>query len=192
MPANKKSDVFTNIFAQPPAKNPSLAVRAAVFFSRSTAAVAVADTIGTVYPMLRLPAHARILSLVVANDAMASMTDMDLGLYVAGDWTDSTVSPDVKEIDIYADGISMANARSSMIGVNAAVLALSDLSMGNFFGAAGGGALTGLQWARQIWEDAGDTVAPRPGTEYDLCWTAKVEPGHVGTIVTGVYYVFGS
>lgn len=192
MPANVKSDVFTNIFASPPAKNSALAVRAAVFFTRATNLVAVADAAGTIYPVTRLPSHARILGLVVGCSTLgAGAADSDLGLYVAGDWSDPTTSPAAKRADCYCDGVDLTLARN-VFAETAAAIGVS--SMGNLLGQAIGAPRvpTGIQWGRQVWEDAGDTTAPRPGTEYDLCWTINGDPGSDGSIVTGIYYCFGS
>ena len=186
--ANTLSDVLANALAKPRVNNPALQVHGAVYFSRAVTSVLAADADNRIYPVLRLPAHARILALFVGNDAIAGGTDYNLGLYVAGDWNSADQA--AKDVDIYVDGLSMAVARDEMIDP-AQVLAGAIGSMFNALG-QGANAITGLQWARRVWEDAGDAAEPRPGTEYDLAWTAPTVGTGAGTIVTGILYVAGA
>ncbi len=190
--ANTLSDIMANALARPRVLNPALAVQGAVYFTRASTSVLAADADGRIYPVMRLPSHARILQVWVGNDAITGGTAYDLGLYVAGDWNSADQA--VKDVDIYADGISMATARNTLVHNDTAGAVEASLgSRGVILGAVvGGGAITGLQWARQVWQDAGDATAPTPGTEYDLCWTAPTVGTAAGTIITGVMYVMGS
>ena len=183
------SDLMTNVLGT--VKNSVLLNDAAVYFAKATTAVAAADADGTFYPVLRLPAHARIIHIIVGNDAITGGSDYDLGLYVAGDW--NSADQTVKDKDIYADGISMATARNTYIHNDTAGAVEASLgSRGAILGAVvGGGAITGIQWVRQVWQDAGDAAEPTPGTQYDLTWTANTVGTGAGTIVTGVLYVKG-
>jgi hypothetical protein len=195
---NVKSDLFNNMVAQPRILNPALVARGAVYFARATNLVAIADVLGTIYPVMRLPAHARIISVIVANDILgAGFSDADLGLYPATDWSDvaTVATPFTLARGKYADGVTMVTARNILVDpAQASIAAANTNSMGNVLGSVVGAAevITGLQWARRLWEDAGFAIEPRPGTEFDLCWTVQTEPAAAGSIVTGITYVMGA
>jgi hypothetical protein len=187
--ANVRSDLMASILAG--TKLDVSLGRLAVYFQKATTAVLAADADGTFYPVMRLPAHARIIQVYVGNDAITGGTDYDLGLYVSGPW--DAADQTVKDKDIYADGISMATARNTFVHNDTAGAVEASLgSRGVILGAVvGGGAITGLNWARQVWQDAGDSAAPTPGTTYDLAWTANTVGTGAGTIVTGILYGVG-
>ena len=181
--ANTLSDRMTNLLARPVVLNPHEQVR----FKRCSTAVAAADADARVYPVERFRATDRILALWVGNDAITAGTDWDLGLYVAGDW--STADQTVVDKDIYVDGVSMATARNVPIDT-AQILAGGIGSMLNLLGnAPGGGTITGILWARQLWQDAG--LSAQGAEQYDLCWTANTVGSGAGTILTGILYATG-
>jgi hypothetical protein len=102
----------------------------------------------------------------------AGNNGFQLGLYVAGDWNQSDqvgVGP--------ADSLCDASFASARIGE-----LLYDGSPSN-------SPLTG--WAKPLWESAGLTAAPRPGTQFDLCWKASVNPVAPGFTVTAFEYTVG-
>ena len=186
--ANVLSDVFANMYTVPRTLNPALSVRGAVYFSRATVQLLAAHAAGTIYPMFRMTANARVLALFLANDALASVTDLNFGIYTAVDWTAGDGV--VKSVDKYCDGISLAVARDEMIDPSQVLAG----AIGSIFNVLGQGtnAITGIQWARRIFEDAGDATEPRPGTEYDLCLTSVSDPAGTGNVTMGLLYVFGS
>lgn len=198
--ANVKSDIFANIYPSTgqPTLNQASNVRAAVFFTRATNLVAIADVAGTIYPVMRMPSHARILGLVVGTTTLAGATECNLGLYPETDWTDPALANPTPlgvagaAVGVYCDGVDLSAARNILADTAAAAAVTST---GNLLGQIVGAAqvITGIQWGRRLWEDAGQAApGPRPGTQFDLCWTIVSEPTGAGTIVTGVYYTFGA
>jgi hypothetical protein len=182
--ANTPSDLITNIYARPRVLNKVSRAHGALYGAVATTAVLAADVDARIYPVVRLPADARIWALFVANSAIAGGTDYDLGVYNAGDWTQADQA--AKDADILVDGISMATARDEMIDP-AQVLAAAIGSIFNCLG-QGTNAITGIQMFRELWEHAGDAAEPQAGTEYDLAWTANTVGTAAGTIKTAVLY----
>lgn len=182
--ANRLSDILSNMLAVPSVKN---AVNLGHFIVKAafgTTSVLAADGDGIIYPVFRVDADWRLLSLWTHNDAIAGGTDYDFGIYTAGDW--NLADQAVKDKDIYVDGVSMATARNTFIHNDTAGAVEASLgSAGAVLGAVvGGGTITGIQRMRPIWQDAGLSAAPMPGTQFDLCWTGNTVGTGAGTILT--------
>jgi hypothetical protein len=183
--ANRLSSYLSGALAKPAVNQRAHEV---VFSSGPiTTSVLAADSDGIIFPVYSVPSHARVVAVIVGNDAITGGTDYNFGIYNSGDWNSADQA--VRDVDIYVDGISMAAARDELIDP-AQVLAGSIGSMLNVLG-QGAGAITGLQYARQVWEDAGLSAAPTPGTMFDLCWTAPTVGSGAGTIRTTILYTVG-
>jgi hypothetical protein len=195
--ANRLSDLLANIYpSSPPAlfNDVNLAF-AQVKFCMGTISVLAADADAIIYPVFRVLADWRLIDLWVFNDAITSGTDYDIGLYNAGNW--NLADQTVRDKDIWCDGLTMATARNFGVSVDPSIAsrALSDDvaatgSGQNVLGRAmaSSASITGIQRFRRVWEDAGLSAAPTPGTEFDVCVTANTVGSLAGTIkVAGLF-----
>ena len=128
----------------------------------------VADDIDTIYRLCRLPANAVILGIEINNDAIAGLTDADIGLYETIEHGGA-----VKDADVYMDGTDL-NAGSA---IGSEVSGLSNIAIDAI--------------GDQVYENAGDTI-PTPGAEYDLCMTVNSEITGAGTIAIRVKFAISS
>lgn len=191
--ANRLSDLLANLYpASPPALFNDVNLGfAQVKFCMATISVLAADGDGIIYPAFRVSSDWRLIDLWLHNDAIAGATDYDVGLYTAGNW--NLADQAVKDKDIWVDGISMVAARITPIHNDTA--GAVEISVGSGQGVlgavVGGGAITGIQRFRRIWEDAGLAAAPTPGTEYDVCITANTVGTAAGTIKLAGFFAAG-
>ena len=130
--------------------------------------VAATDDILSKYRLMRLPSDAIILDVKIANDAIAGLTDMNLGFYAPS--TDIAVGA-AADYDVLLDGANIAAgvARASATNGMAAV-AIGDLG-------------------KPIYELLGKTVSNKL-PEYDLVLTSDAEPTGAGTVEVQVEYAF--
>ena len=117
-----------------------------------------ADDAGSKYRICRVPANAVPISIDINMDAIAGVTEADLGLYDTKEQGGA-----VKDIDCFQDGVDMHGGYA--IGSE-----LSGLS-----------AMTIDEIGDQMYEFAGDD-APTPGGEYDLVLTCVSEITGTGTV----------
>jgi hypothetical protein len=169
--ANRLSDMLASMLSTPRVLVAPL--REVVLFARATATFVVGDT-GTpnayIYPLVRLPAHARMIVIFLSHVAMVGSTNFDLTLYQAGDWN---------------------LGDQALVGpVDAFTLALN-FTTGSSWGSPGLAAATTDYAAKTLWETAGLSSAPRSGTEYDVALTAQVAPAVAGTCTFGFLYTVG-
>ncbi len=196
--ANRLSDLLSNILAVPKVMNPVNAGFASLKMMVATTSVLAADADAHVYPCFRVPSDWRLVDLWTFNDAITGGTDYDFGIYQSGDWNSADQA--VVDKDIYVDGASFATARVFGVSVDPSLAARSNsdavASLGsakNMLGTiSGGGALTGIQRFRAIWQDAALSAAPVPGTTYDLAWTANTVGTGAGTIITVGFFAANS
>lgn len=123
------------------------------------------DAIGRIYPLFRLPSSAMAVEILLTNPSGAvNMTGFDLGLYRAGDWS----LEDQAEVDsnCFLSGIDLGTVQRRSLAM--------EHGSGNVF--------SGFA-----------AVAPRPGTEFDVCLTATADPAPIGNVVVavGMLYVVG-
>lgn len=194
--ANRLSNLLANVLAVPAVKNPISGAQASgfgvVYGMVASISVLAADGDGIIYPCFRVDASWILKNLQIHNDAITGGTDYDFGGYVSGDWNQADQT--VKDKDIYCDGISMATARNTFVHNDTAGAVEASLgSAGAVLGAVvGGGTITGIQRWRRIWQDLGDTVAPTPGTTYDLALTANTVGTGAGTILVCAEFIAGA
>lgn len=172
--ANVRSTLFQQMLSTPPTKiDPNLG------HGRLRVKVGVvtldnSEAAGVILPLARFKAQDRIRHVKLAHPALgAGSTENDIGIYTAVDW--SAGDGAVKNVDQLADGISFASARATPA---------------NLLG-SGTNARTAAEGGNAVWQDAGDSAQPRPGTEYDVCITCVTDPGAAGAILFEIGYTAG-
>jgi hypothetical protein len=138
-------------------------------------AVGVAgDAANHFYVLDRFKATDRILSLkwkVLVDDA--TWDDMNWGIYVAGDW--NVADQDVIDENAYADAVDMDTGVAPWAE-----------AMGSGVAAANALIITG-----PMWEAAGVSAEPAPGTQYDLVVKAMNDPAGGSTMEALITYLSG-
>jgi len=142
--------------------NPANIMPGQVFGFACTFEIAIADGDASVYRIANLDANMVPLSLLMACDAASDITTVDLGLYLPG------ANGAVVDADCFADGID--SDTGAILG--------SDLE--------GLVSLPIEDVGKKLWEitsvvAAKSYTAANHPTSFDLCMTAKSEPGAVAT-----------
>ena len=172
--ANSRSDLMANLLASPSVLNK---VSLSGGRRRSKTATVVLDNTeaaGHLVPLARFDSGDYIEDVYICADTLAGATDVNVGVWTAVDWT--LADGVVKDADIFVDGMTMNNAGAS----DSVWLRMSV--------AAAAGQRTPAQFGRQLWQDAGDTVAPPPGSQYDLVAQFVADPGAVATFKIKINY----
>lgn len=172
--ANVRSTLFQSMLAIPATKiDPNLGhgrLRAKV----GTVTLDNTEAAGVLLPLARFKAQDRIREVYLQHPALgAGATDNNVGVYTAVDWTAGDGV--AKNVDQFCDGISFAAARATMTPL-----------LGT-----GTNARTAAEAANALWQDAGDSTQPRPGTEYDVVIQAVTDPGAAGAIAFCLVYTSG-
>lgn len=122
-----------------------------------TEEVAAADADGDVYRFFRaVPADAKIVDLLVFNDAITAGTDYDIGFYESN-------SGAVVDKDALLDGGDLSSAHAAGSGLSG----ISAVDVANL--------------VKPIYELAGHTAATKKPS-YDICVTANTVGSAAGTI----------
>lgn len=139
---------------------------------------------GHLFPLVRMLAHDRITSVKWLSGAdytsNADTIRVTIGLYATEAWTTASTGTALGG-DIYAHSWNMAasggdTAESPANAIELLGLGTNAIDAPNFF--------------RQLWEDAGESVAPPPGTEYDLVANFNsISSATAGTNVLIVKYI---
>lgn len=169
--ANSRSDVMANVLANPPVKNSVNRTGARVRVKDCVVVLDNTEAAGHIVPLARFQAGDRILKVEGRYPAFVGATDVDVGLYVAGDWT--VADQAVVDQDILVSADSWA----------AAVGIFTDLGTG----AAGERAASAT--VNELWQDAGLTA--NDGRQFDVALTFVTDPGAAGTAVVRITYVAG-
>lgn len=144
---NRKSAQITNNDSVPPIMN-NPAVEHQFLRAQHGAITAVAaDSIGSVYQLLRVPSNARVESLRAFNTADATAA-ADIGLYPAG----STLVAQAIDADFFASAVAFSAA--STVGV--------DVTHES-------GVWTALNGGQMLWQALG--LTKDPNVMYDICAT---------------------
>lgn len=167
--ANTKSIAIQNAEATPRVFNRYQSDGGVLREKIGTVEIAAADDNDSVYRMVRVHSSWRISGIKRYNDAIASGTDFDVGLYETEENGGA-----VKNINCFADAVSLASA--IVVGVEDLFEAGSDEGVEDI--------------GKLVWEFAGDTSDP--GKFYDLCYTAVVVGTAAGTLTVRVRYVAGA
>lgn len=172
--ANTRSDLITNLFAK--VANPLGQNGSRVRYRMAAVGTSSGHPANHLYVMFRVLATDRVISLNISNTADAGMTDLNVGAYVAGDWTlaDQVVVPGTAE-DRLVDGANRAAATTQPV---------------NIWGTGTNAFAESLQ-GRPLWQQLGLAAPPQPGTEYDICIRSVGDPAGGGTYVAEMLYVAG-
>ncbi|TXI93646.1 MAG: hypothetical protein E6Q33_02725 [Neisseriales bacterium] len=164
---NTKSTSVTNADATPLVRVNAIVNGGHLKNAVETVAVASGDDDGSVYRVLRLHSSCRISRIEVLNSAITNGTDYDIGLYQTAENGGTEADKDV-----FADGISMATARTTG-SYNAA---FATLGIANI--------------KKTLWEVLG--LSEDPNRYYDLCVTANTVGSADGTVSLSVDYATNS
>lgn len=155
--ANSKSQLITDLDANPPVRRFAHLHGLPVYRSFSDVEVAAADDNGSVYRVLRLPSNARIVKLAILNDAITGGTNYGLGVYETAKNLGGVV-----DADVFASVISMEVART--LGFDATFEAGLDIANGD----------------RPLWQLLG--LSSDPQKQYDIAYTGTVVGTSAGTL----------
>lgn len=161
----------TNIRADPPVKNSVAVLGARVRAACGTKALLSTNIlISNVVVMERLPTNACILAIYLFADDLEGDGTSPLLTANVGVHTTAGVA---KDADVYATLITTFQAASVAGSTNFAFEARNITKMGN-----------------TLWQDAGDSTAPDPGTYYDitLTWAASARNAEAGDISWMIVY----
>jgi hypothetical protein len=137
--------------------------RSVAYYTRPRIQVTSTEGTGHLYAVARLPAHARIIAQWVANGTIAGMTDNDLGIYPSVNW--SLADPVAHAPTALFEALDLTVVRQDVLLTVTA---------------------TGL-----LWEAAGMTAAPRPGTTLDIAMLTNTDPGATSFFHLGFLYAVG-
>lgn len=128
--------------------------------------IAADDSNDSTYRVCRIHSSWHIHSVRILNSAMTGSTDWDLGIYETAE-----NGGDAVDADVYADGVTMASARTAWFEMAFENRALAD-------------------GEQKVWADAGLTADP--GKPFDLVLTANAVGSAAGTILAVVEYTDGT
>lgn len=164
---NTKATAITNRDSKPVVISPAHLTRGPVYEAVGTVETAAADDDGSIYRMARLRSSDRISQILLANDAITSGTDYDVGVYRTAADGGAVVTKDV-----FADGLDLSSAVAMRdVAYNDQAADISEVGM-------------------RIWERLGLTVDPM--VEYDICITANTVGSAAGTLAMVVRYCQGN
>lgn len=170
--ANTLSDLFANILSKPNVKNDSVLHGRPIWQAQAVILSANTDIAGQLYPLFRLSAFARLISLGFANTADAGWTSIEVGVWPKNDFT-----------------VSDGTAISATILVGTTLDAhLAQKGMKQVLGTGTGSYAPNLE-GTPLWQQIGVSAAPAPGTEYDIVMTSVAQPSGGGTMVWRASYV---
>jgi hypothetical protein len=153
------SDLLTQTITNNRKLSANYTGRGGLFGVEATATVLAAHADGDVYRLFSVPSNGIPLLWTVANSAVTSGTDYDLGIYNYG------ASGAVLDKDVLNDGISMATASVARIFSSPHLIA---------------------DFGKRFWELAGLSVDP--GGYLDICWTANTVGSADGTVAISLLY----
>ena len=162
--ATQYSGIAT-VFRGKTSKSPVTEMEGNLKMISETFSVAAADNDGEVYMVAPVRSNWSIKHIWVYNDVITNGTDYDIGLYT----TAST--PVAYDVDCYADGISMASARTSS-PIDAAASTKN---------------ITGIN--NMVYQDAASPASTDPSTWYWLGVTANTVGTAQGDITIVIEYV---
>jgi hypothetical protein len=173
--ANTNSELITNVSATPPVKSPvgKSGGKVRIIQDVFTVPSGNLDTVNDTVMLARLPSHARVIRIRIANDDLDSdgtpLLAVDLGIYPAG----NTTAAQAKDQDYFASAITQLQAISGFVDVfdeNRTTTSIQNTS-------------------KQLWEMAGDSADEK--NEFDIGLTVTVGAGTAaaGSIAFQVWYV---
>ena len=166
---NTKSTIVTNADATPPVMTNNNISGGRLRLAKGTVAVAAADDDASTFRICRIPAHCVVDSIYVASDALSTGASYAFGVYRTA--ADGAAAVDA---DVWADAVdlSAAVAKTAITYEKTA----TDIS----------------KVEQPIWQLAGVSASPTPGTMYDVVATATAAGTAAGDITVWVYYTDGT
>jgi hypothetical protein len=121
--ANRLSDYFTSILVQPNLPGNVHRVFGKTRFSMFLVNPQGADGANFLYPVGRFKTTDTILDISLTHGTLTNMTDVNMGIYVAGNW--ALADQAAIAADVLIDGMNLSTARNTptslfMTGTNAA------------------------------------------------------------------------
>ncbi len=175
--ANTRSDFMTAVLT-PGLTNPVGVSGARKRYRRGSFPTLSAEAAGHIYPIFRVSAHDRIIKIECSNTADAGMTDLNIGVYNAGDWS-------------VADQVLVTGTAADIL-VDGANRAAATTVPTNIFGTGTNAFAESLQGV-PLWQQVGLAAAPTPGTQWDIALVAAgaSNPAGGGTYVFEMEYLAG-
>lgn len=172
---NTISPELTNLLATPIVVNDIHDNGGRVRIKSATVAVAAGDDDNSTFRFFRVRSGHKIISLQLKCDAIAGGTVYDLGLYTIDGGA-------LVDVDLYADGITVATATPAVPHVNATAphleLRFADAVTANI-----------NDINNKVWEDLG--LTEDPGLEYDMVLTALTVGTGAGDLALTMLYTAG-
>jgi hypothetical protein len=167
--ANIKSTIVTKLDAVPRGSVPLALAGARLREQVATVEVAAADDNNSVYRFFRVHSSWRVSALLLLNDAIASGTAFDIGVYETAENGGAVV-----DADLYGSDVSMASARAATGPVDLTYEALNV-----------------DQIEKSLWQLLATAlgVTADPKREFDICLTADTVGTAAGTISMRLQYV---
>jgi hypothetical protein len=162
---NLKSTAITNFEAAPKVPTSSYIHAGMLRESIGTLEVAADNTNASVYRMVRVPSGARISEILIANDAMASATGWDLGVYQTAENGSAVVDDD---LFMSAVDISAGNAQWTPLHFESASSDMASIES-------------------RLWELL--SLSADPFCDYDICFTADTVGTGAGTVSLCIRWV---
>lgn len=161
--ANTKSTIVTNADSVPRKLCAVNLAHGRLREQVATVEIAAADDNASIYRLFRVRSDFRISSLELFNDAIASGTAFDLGVYQTADNGAAVV-----DADLFATDVSLASARVVPTDLLFEVLDINKIE-------------------KPLWEMLG--LSSDPKIEYDIALTADTVGTAAGTITMRMRYV---
>lgn len=161
--ANTKSTLVSNADAATQTLNVASLSQGKLYSSVATVEIAAADDDGSVYRMMSVHSSWRLMNIRLANDAIAGLTSLDIGLYQTA-----------------KNGAAVVDKDAYLAALDAHLASTGAIN----YAIAGARAIEKLGQA--VWEDA--ALSADPGRWYDLCFTANTVGTAAGTLVLAIEY----
>lgn len=166
---NTKSTSITNAEASPAVMNANTHQGGVLRIAKETVAIAAADDNDSTFRFVRISAHAVVDSIEFACDALSTGASYAFGVYATA--ADGGAAIDA---DCWADAVDCS-----------AAVARTDITYEK--------TATDITKAKKaVWEIAGVSTAPAPGTMYDIVATATAAGTAAGDMTVWVKYTDGT
>jgi hypothetical protein len=160
--ANTKSTAITNADATPPVLTSGYLSKGTIYEAVGTVETLAADDAGSVYRLCRVPSNARIVSILLATDAITGASAADVGVYQT-----AANGGAVVDADEFATDVDISSGIAWTEVVNEIAAEISDCE-------------------KRLWEKIGETADTF--RDYDIAVTVN-DVTAAGTISMKVRYV---
>ena len=174
--ANTRSNAMANLLAKPPTMNPAQLIGGRMRSKIVEVVLDNTEAAGHLMVLARFKKNDKIVSVKAAHPAIAGLTDLNVGLWTAVDWTlaDGTAI----NADQYWDGVTFAVGKGGFHDYAGAA-------------AVAGNARTAAEMDNLVWQDAGAASLEAARDEYDLVGQCVTDPGAAATVAFQIEYMAG-